>query len=91
MTLDDFSKWMYLVVDRLVLDKTGIPGTFDYRLQFTLTEGMIGYRADDSSDMAPMFPTVFEALQQQAGLKLVSAKGPGNFLVIDHVERPSGN
>jgi uncharacterized protein (TIGR03435 family) len=31
------------------------------------------------------------ALQQQLGMKLVSAKGPGDFLIVDRVERPSKN
>jgi uncharacterized protein (TIGR03435 family) len=34
---------------------------------------------------------VFTAVQDQLGLKLESTKGPGEVLVIDHVERPSEN
>jgi uncharacterized protein (TIGR03435 family) len=34
---------------------------------------------------------VFAAVQEQLGLKLESAKGPVEFLVIDHVERPTAN
>ncbi len=29
--------------------------------------------------------------QQQLGLKLEPTKGPADFLVIDHIERPSAN
>jgi uncharacterized protein (TIGR03435 family) len=31
------------------------------------------------------------AIEQELGLKLVSAKGPRDFMVIDHLEKPTGN
>jgi uncharacterized protein (TIGR03435 family) len=34
---------------------------------------------------------LFDALEEQLGLKLESGKGPVEVIVIDHVERPSGN
>jgi uncharacterized protein (TIGR03435 family) len=36
-------------------------------------------------------PDLFAAMQQQLGLKLEATKGPVEVLVIDRVERPSGN
>ena len=34
---------------------------------------------------------IIPALQNQLGLKVESGKGPGDTLVIDHIERPSPN
>jgi uncharacterized protein (TIGR03435 family) len=69
---------------RPVLDRTALSGLYDIRLQFV----------DESPD-APLSdstgPSVFAALQEQLGLKLESTKGPVEFLVIDHVERPAAN
>jgi uncharacterized protein (TIGR03435 family) len=34
-------------------------------------------------------PPLFDVLQEQLGLRLQPTKGPGEFLMIDHIERPS--
>jgi uncharacterized protein (TIGR03435 family) len=67
---------------RPVINKTGITGQFDIHLEFT---------PDRNSDAPNAGPSIFTAIEEQLGLKLVSAKGPGEFLIIDRVERPSGN
>jgi uncharacterized protein (TIGR03435 family) len=69
-------------VGRPVVNKTGISGLFDIDLAFTPENKL---NADGAG------PSIFEALQQQLGLRLVPAKGSGEFLIIDHVERPSEN
>lgn len=95
-TLTEFAKSLNLVVDRPVIDKTGITGRFDIHLEFAHDEATPGLRglvpgtpAAAASD--PVGPTIFTAIQEQLGLKLTPAKGPVEFLVIDHVERPSEN
>jgi uncharacterized protein (TIGR03435 family) len=67
------------VLDRPVLDRTGVAGEFDVNLEWT---------PDENQDLGP---SVFTALQEQLGLKLESQRGVVDVLVIDHVERPSAN
>jgi uncharacterized protein (TIGR03435 family) len=61
---------------RTVLDKTGLAGNYDFTLKWA-PNGKEG--------------SIFTAIQEQLGLKLESQEGPVEVLVIDHVERPSGN
>ena len=65
---------------RPVSDRTGLVGTYDFRVEFTADESHL--------DLAP---SVFTALERELGLKLESRKGPIDMLVIDHVEKPSSN
>ena len=75
-------------VDRPVLDRTGITGTFDFSLEWSLAPESAQPIGPPPEDQGPTF---LEALQQQLGLKLTSTTGPVDVLVIDHVERPSPN
>ena len=93
-SVDQFCKVIGASLGRPVINKTGITGVFDLHLEFARDEAIIGAGprgpgltlSDDSAA-----PSVFTALQQQLGLKLESTKGPGEFFVIDHVEKPSEN
>jgi uncharacterized protein (TIGR03435 family) len=70
---------------RKVIDKTGLTGKrFDFDLTWT---------PDDQRDVAPanVGPSIFTALEEQLGLKLVPSKAPVQVLVIDHMERPTPN
>jgi uncharacterized protein (TIGR03435 family) len=69
-------------VDRPVLDRTGIPGVFDFNLKFGESNDEMK-RALIAGDGA----SIFTLLQEQLGLKLEAQKGPVDLLVIDHVER----
>ena len=72
----------------MVLDKTGLTGKYDFTLQYVREQIAVTPSADasDSSDTS-----IFKALQDQLGLKLESGKGPVEIIVIDHIERASGN
>jgi uncharacterized protein (TIGR03435 family) len=75
-------------IGRMVLDKTGLTGKYDFTLQYVREQIAVttSAEASDSSDTS-----IFKALQDQLGLKLESGKGPVEIIVIDHVERASGN
>jgi uncharacterized protein (TIGR03435 family) len=70
----------YWTLHRPVLDKTSIKGNYSVRIE---------YAADDSQPDGG--PSLFTAIQDQIGLKLESAKGPVEFLIVDHADKPSAN
>jgi len=74
----------------IIEDKTGLTGNYDFMLQWTPEEsGPSIFRGSDSTPAPESSgPSLFTALQEQLGLKLELKNGPGEILVIDHVERP---
>ena len=81
-----------LVLDRPVIDKTGITGNFDFDLAWRPDASQFGGRGGTlpaASD--PDRPDLFTAIQEQLGLKLDADKGPGEVIVVDAVEKPSPN
>jgi len=79
------------VLGRIVIDKTGFTGAFDAHLEFGLDDSLAGLPHPPGPREETSAQSVFVAIQEQLGLKLESAKGPVEVLVIDHVEKPSGN
>ncbi len=75
---------------RPVIDKTGLTKDYDFTLSFApqLPPGV-------SRDQLPPelldLPSLFDALPEQLGLQLTPAKGPVEYYVIDHIEKPSPN
>ena len=83
---------------RPVLDRTGLTGRYDIRLQWTPDPGQSmtplggpppGVQAPPPPD--PNGPSIFAAVQEQLGLRLESQRGPVEMIVIDRVEKPSEN
>jgi bla regulator protein blaR1 len=74
---------------RVVLDKTGLSGSYDFLLKWTPLEASGLSASAPSPDSESV--SLFTAIEEQLGLKLVPAKGPGEVLIIDHIERPSEN
>jgi uncharacterized protein (TIGR03435 family) len=94
-TLGQFCQMMQQVVlDRPVIDKTDLAGKFDFQLKFMPDDSQFsGHppRLPSPPDTTTSSPGLFDAIQQQLGLKLASGKAPIDVLVIDHVEKPSAN
>jgi uncharacterized protein (TIGR03435 family) len=85
-------------VGKIVLDKTGLTGNYDFVFQYTpenfhartdLTEPPPGSGMVLPPDFGLI--SIFTAVQEQLGLKLEAVKAPIEVIVIDHVDRPSGN
>jgi uncharacterized protein (TIGR03435 family) len=75
-----------------VIDKAGLKGIYEFRLEWSPSESGIGFMPDDAAARPDASGTsIFTAIQEQLGLKLESAKGPVDVLVIDGGQRPSGN
>ncbi len=83
------------IMQRPVIDKTGLTGTFDIHAEWIADESTPGQMAGLALPATPPAdssgPTVFAALQNQLGLKLESGRGPVEMLVIGRLERPTPN
>lgn len=73
---------------RPVRDQTGLKGKYDFTLKWDPSENSAGPLQNSMDSPAP---SIFTAIQEQLGLRLVSTKGPVDFVIIDHIERPSEN
>jgi uncharacterized protein (TIGR03435 family) len=68
-------------VNRFTVDQTGLAGVFDVELSLT----------PDQTQPDAALPSIFTALQEQLGLKLVSDKGPVEVMVVDGLGEPAAN
>jgi uncharacterized protein (TIGR03435 family) len=94
-TMADFASVMQsAVLDRPVVDQTGLAGRFDFVLTWTPDEtqfAALGGVPPTPTDKPDAPPDLFTAIQQQAGLKFESTKASVDVMVIDRVEKPSEN
>jgi uncharacterized protein (TIGR03435 family) len=77
------------VVQRVVVDRTGLDGRFEINLEWTPDRTPLPLNGDAPAPPSPDKPSIFTALQDQLGLKLEAERGPVEVIVIDHVERPT--
>jgi uncharacterized protein (TIGR03435 family) len=74
----DFARNMSGIVNRVIVDRTGLTDRFDLDLEWT---------PDPTADATG--PSIFTAFEEQLGLKLESTRAPIDALVIVSVERPT--
>jgi uncharacterized protein (TIGR03435 family) len=86
------------MVGRVVVDRTGLAGNWEFELKFApdpaqLAGGPLGPPPPgvESPPVDPNLPSLFTALEEQLGLKLQASRGPVEVLVIDSVEQPEEN
>lgn len=94
MTMKDFCDGMQsAVMDKPVVDHTGLTDRYDFQLSWTADDSQfvqMGVTITPTDDpKAP--PNLYTALQEQLGLKLDPVKAATDVFVIDHVEKPSAN
>ncbi len=90
-TMEGFASLLQrVVVDRPVIDKTGLSGRYDFDLEWSVDGTRAGQSAPPPGAELDTQPDITVAIQK-LGLKLESAKGMLDVLVIDHVEKPDAN
>ena len=82
-TMDQLARQLSTTAGRPVVDKTGLTGSYAYTLDWV--------RADRIPDSDSNLPSIFNAVQEQLGLKLESTKAPVEVIIVDRAEKPSGN
>ena len=79
--LPQFAELLSQLTGRVVIDSTGLTGSFDFDAQW----------APESQQASADSPSLFTSLQEQLGLKLEPAVVKTKVLVIDRIERPTEN
>ena len=92
-SMRDFAGELGAFLDRPVLDRTGIPGRYDFNLAWTIDEfqsaRLKAFPVPQGGNREA--PNLVTAIQEQLGFKLETANALADVLVIDHIERPSEN
>lgn len=82
VTTTDVANMLQYLLNRTVVDKTGLTGKYTFTLQ---------WEQDENASSEDAEASFLKAFPDQLGLKLESGKGPVEVIVIDRIERPSGN
>src|SRR5580658_5923483 len=99
MNMKEFATWMQSgVMDKPVVDHTGLTDKYDFTLkwtpddsQFAQFRGVTGPVTPPAGDNPNAPPSLYTAMPEQTGLKIEAGKAMDDVIVIDHVEKPSPN
>lgn len=102
--ISDFTGFLQsLILDRPVVDKTGLTDRYDFECTFAPDDSQFGGHppqfpnpnnnngAGSTDTAAPAAPSLYDAIQQELGLKLSAEKTAVDVIAIDHVEKPTPN
>ena len=94
-TMAEFTSFLQqLVLDRPVVDETGLTSRYDFNFVFTPDDSQFNGHPPQlpkAADDVEAAPSLFEAVQQKLGLKLEAKKAMVDVIAIDHVEKPTAN
>lgn len=91
-TMKDFTGLLQeVVLDKPVVDQTGLKGRYDFNLKWAPDESQFGGHVPPASDAPDAPPGLFTAVQEQIGLKIDPTKAKVDVMVIDSAEKPSAN
>jgi uncharacterized protein (TIGR03435 family) len=91
MTMEQFATALSRFVNRVVVDQTRLKGYYEAQLEFT-PDRVGGLELPPDFQPPPTdAPSLFTALREQLGLRLVSTRGPVSVLVIDRIDHPAAN
>jgi uncharacterized protein (TIGR03435 family) len=98
MNMKEFASWMQSgVMDRPVVDHTGLTDKYDFQLKWTPDDSQfaqfrgVGAVAPPAGDNPDAPPSLYTVVQEKLGLKIEAGKAMDDVIVIDHVEKPSPN
>jgi len=99
MNLKEFASWMQSgVMDKPVVDHTGLTDKYDFSLKWTPDDSQFAQFRGVTPPVTPAAgdnpnapPSLYTAMPEQVGLKIEAGKAMDDVIVIDHVEKPSPN
>jgi len=98
MSMREFADGMQsAVMDKPVIDQTGLTEKYDFNLKWTPDDSQFAqFRGSGPAPPPPAEdpnapPSLYTAVQEQIGLKMGPGKAPDDVIVIDHVDKPSAN